>query len=71
MQANVLSSMDFMADALYGGRKFRTLNFLDESVPEGLAIEIDTSLRAERVVRMLEQLNPADLRGDYQRALKR
>lgn len=56
MQANVLWSMDFMADALYGGRKFRTLNFLDEGVREGLAIEIDTSLRAERVVRVLEQL---------------
>lgn len=56
MQANALWSMDFMADTLYGGRRFRTLNVLDEGVREGLAIEIDTSLRAERVVRVLEQL---------------
>ena len=56
MQANRLWSMDFMADALYGGRRFRTFNVLDEGVREALAIEIDTSLRAERVIRVLEQL---------------
>lgn len=56
MQANALWSMDFMADTLYGGRRFRTLNVLDEGVREALAIEIDTSLRAERVIRVLEQL---------------
>ncbi len=61
MQANALWSMDFMADTLYGGRRFRTLNVLDEGVREALAIEIDTSLRAERVVRVLEQLK--DWRG--------
>jgi putative transposase len=61
MQANALWSMDFMADTLYGGRRFRTFNVLDEGVREGLAIEIDTSLRAERVVRVLEQLK--DWRG--------
>lgn len=61
MQANTLWSMDFMADTLYGGRRFRTLNVLDEGVREALAIEIDTSLRAERVVRVLEQLK--DWRG--------
>lgn len=56
MQANALWSMDFMADSLYSGRRFRTFNVLDEGVREALAIEIDTSLRAERVVRVLEQL---------------
>jgi putative transposase len=56
MQANRLWSMDFMADALYGGRRFRTFNVLDEGVREALAIQIDTSLRAERVIRVLEQL---------------
>src|SRR6185437_8570563 len=54
--ANALWSMDFMSDTLYGGRRFRTFNVLDEGVREGLAIEIDTSLRAERVIRVLEQL---------------
>jgi len=45
-----------MSDTLYGGRRFRTFNILDEGVREGLAIEIDTSLPAERVVRVLEQV---------------
>ena len=55
-RANSLWSMDFMSDSLYGGRRFRTFNVLDEGVREGLVIEVDTSLRAERVIRVLEQL---------------
>ena len=53
---NEIWSLDFMSDALYPGRRFRTLNILDEGVREALAIEIDTSLPALRVVRTLEQL---------------
>ncbi len=49
-------SMDFMQDTLYHGKRFRTLNVLDEGVREALAIEVDTSLPAERVIRVLEQL---------------
>jgi len=49
-------SMDFMHDSLYQGRCFRTLNIIDEGVREALAIEIDTSLPAARVIRVLEQL---------------
>jgi hypothetical protein len=45
-----------MSDSLYQGRRFRTLNILDEGVREALAIEIDTSLPAQRVVRTLQQL---------------
>jgi hypothetical protein len=45
-----------MSDSLYHGRRFRTLNILDEGVREALAIEIDTSLPAERVVRTVQQL---------------
>lgn len=55
-QPNAVWAMDFMSDTLYGGRRFRTLNILDEGVREGLAIEIDTSLPAERVIRVLEQV---------------
>ena len=33
-------ALDFMSDALYGGRKFRTLNILDEGNREALAIEV-------------------------------
>jgi putative transposase len=49
-------SMDFMADALGSGRRFRTLNLVDEYTREALALEVDTSLPGERVVRVLEQL---------------
>lgn len=45
-----------MSDALYGGRRFRTLNVLDQGVSESLVIEVDTSLPAERVTRVLDQL---------------
>ena len=55
-QPNVVWAVDFMSDTLYGGRRFRTFNILDEGMREGLAIEIDTSLPAERVIRVLEQV---------------
>lgn len=48
--------MDVMSDTLSGGRRFRTLNILDEGIREGLAIEVDMSLPAERVIRALEQV---------------
>ena len=44
-------SMDFMQDQLADGRKFRTLNVLDDFNREGLGIEVDFSLPAVRVVR--------------------
>ena len=48
--------MDFMAEALYHGRCFRTLNVLDEGVREALDIVIDTSIPGGRVVRTLDRL---------------
>lgn len=60
-EANRTWSLDFMSDALYCGRRFRTLNVLDEGVREVLGIEIDTSLSAERVVRVMDQI--ANWRG--------
>ena len=51
-----LRALDFINDALYGGRRFRTLNVLDEGHREGLAIEVGTSIPAARVVRVLDQL---------------
>lgn len=53
---NAVWAIDFMSDALYVGRRFRTFNVLDEGMREALAIEIDTSLPGERVVRVLERL---------------
>ncbi len=55
-QPNVVWALDFMSDTLDGGRRFWTFNVLDEGIREGLAIEIDTSLPAERVIRVLEQV---------------
>lgn len=49
-------ALDFMSDSLSDGRVFRTLNVIDEFNREGLWIEIDTSLTADRVIRVLEQL---------------
>lgn len=62
-------ALDFMHDTLYCGKRYRTLNVLDEGTRECLAIEVDTSLPAERVVRTLEQLKaerglPMQLRVD-------
>ena len=53
---NEIWAIDFMSDSRYQGRRLRTLNVLDEGVREALAIEIDTSLPALRVIRTLEQL---------------
>lgn len=58
-------SCDFMADALWNGRRFRTFNVLDEFNREALRIEVDTSLPAGRVVRALNEL--IELRGKPQR----
>ena len=49
-------SMDFMADRLDDGRAFRLLNVLDDFNREGLAIDVDFSLPAERVIRSLDQI---------------
>lgn len=58
-----------MSDSLYCGKRFRTLNIADESTRECLDIEVDTSLSAERVVRVLDRLGqqrglPKQLRVD-------
>ena len=55
-RANQTWSLDFMSDALSNGRAFRTLNVIDDYNREALWIEVDTSLPAERVVRVLEHL---------------
>ena len=53
---NVSWSMDFMAGRLGDGRAFRLLNGLDDFNREGLGIEGDFSLPAERVIRSLNQI---------------
>ena len=49
-------SADFMSDALWHGRRFRTFNVVDDFNREVLAIEVDLNLPAERVVRVLERI---------------
>jgi putative transposase len=53
---NRVWSMDFMMDRLEDGRPFRLLNVLDDFNREGLGIEVDFSLPAERVIRSLNQI---------------
>jgi len=48
--------MDFMADRFGDGRAFRLLNVLDDYNREGLGIEVDYSLSAERVIRSLNRI---------------
>lgn len=65
VRANQGWSMDFMADALGSGRRFRTLNVVDEYTREALAIEVDTSLPGARVVRVLEQLRQQGRKAEW------
>lgn len=53
---NEVWSIDFMHDALSDGRSFRLFNVLDDFNRQGLGIEADFSLPAERVIRSLEQI---------------
>ena len=51
-----LWTMDFVSDALSDGRSFRALNLIDAFTRQCLAIETDTSLGGERVVRVLDNV---------------
>jgi putative transposase len=50
-------SADFMSDALWDGRRYRTFNVVDDFNREILAIEVDFNLPAARVVRTLERIS--------------
>lgn len=60
-EANQVWSIDFMHDRLWDGRAFRLLNVIDDFNRQVLWIEADTSLPAQRVIRVLERL--AESRG--------
>ena len=49
-------SLDFMSDALVTGKKFRTLNVIDDFNREGLGIDVSFSLPATRVTKWLDQI---------------
>jgi putative transposase len=49
-------SMDFVSDALFDGRKFRSLTIIDNFTRECLVIEVDQSLTGEDVIRVLTKI---------------
>ena len=68
-RSNQVGLTDFMVDQLWNGKSFRTLNIIDDFNSEGLAIDVDVSLPAVRIVRSLNQViqwrgKPAMIRVD-------
>jgi putative transposase len=59
--ANHTWAMDFVHDSLSDGRRFRVFTVIDEFSRESPALEVDASLTAERVARVLDRL--CDTRG--------
>ncbi|MCF7697643.1 IS3 family transposase, partial [Mycetohabitans sp. B2] len=53
---NEIWSMDFVADALFDGRRLRTLTIVDNYTRECLAIEVGATLRGEDVVAALDRI---------------
>jgi transposase InsO family protein len=47
---------DFMSDASWGDRRFRTFNVVDDFNREGLAIKVDFNLPTPRIVRTLDRI---------------
>ena len=54
--ANQRWSIDFLSDSLISGRKIRALSIIDDCTREALALEIDFSLPAARVIRELDAI---------------
>jgi putative transposase len=49
-------SMEFMSDSFYSGKSFRTFNVIDDYNQESLAIEVDSSLPSQRIIRVLDRI---------------
>ena len=54
--ANESWSMDFMADQLFDGRRFRLLTIVDDFTRESLAIEVGQRLQGGDVARVLDRI---------------
>src|ERR1700758_4692842 len=55
-EPNAVWSLDFVADQLTDGRRFRALTVVDVYTRECLAIEVGQSLKGHDVVRVLQQI---------------
>ena len=55
-QPNQVWAMDFISDQCATGRRFRVLSLIDTCTRECLTLEVDTSLPAARVVRVLDDV---------------
>jgi putative transposase len=69
VRVNESWSMDFMADQLFDGRKFRLLTLVDDFSRESPVIELDQRLTGERVAAILDRVGrerglPAKIRVD-------
>ncbi|MGQ3002537.1 MAG: IS3 family transposase [Hydrogenophaga sp.] len=67
---NEIWSMDFVADALFDGRKLRMLTVVDLFTRESLAIDVGQSLKGEDVVRVLTAITqerglPRTIKSDH------
>lgn len=70
IRPNLTWSMDFMEDRLENGRRFRTLNIIDDYNREALSIEVDYSFPSQKVVTMLNRIiewrgKPEEIRTDH------
>jgi putative transposase len=66
---NQIWSMDFVADALFGGRRLRALTVVENYSRESLAIDVGQSLKGEDVVNTLNRITaerglPATIKVD-------
>ena len=54
---NLRWSLDFVADTLVSGRRFRILTLVDDFTRECLGLVVDTSLTGLRVARELDRVS--------------
>ena len=54
--ANESWSMDFMADELFDGRRFRVLTIVDDFTRESLAVEVEQHLTGGHVAEVLDRI---------------